>query len=359
MCPRPALVKSRSALVRSAAGGNTPGMAAWTSGWTTMILSCAWLTSCAASIEGPATASARRSPFVFVLGIAQDAGYPQTACRRACCAAVAADPARRRLVAGIAIVDPQSSERWIIDCTPDFGEQLLLLDAVAPPAMARDGFASQPLLEGIFLTHAHIGHYTGLMELGREATGATRVPVYAMPRMRSFLERNGPWRQLVELGNVELRPLAAETPVALNERIRVTPLVVPHRDEYSETVGFRINGPGRSILYIPDIDKWERWEQSIEEEVKRVDVALLDGTFFSGDELGGRDMAEIPHPSVRESMERLSNLPPAERGKVRFIHLNHTNPLLDVDGEAMREVRGRGFGVAAQGEVMGLGGLLE
>lgn len=324
-----------------------------------MILSCAYLASCAASAGGSAPAAPRRLPFVLVLGIAQDAGYPQTSCRRACCASVAADPARRRLVASIAIVDPGSGQRWIIDATPDFREQLALLDAVAPPAASREGFPSQPLLDGILLTHAHIGHYTGLMDLGREVTGAQRVPVYAMPRMRSFLERNGPWRQLVELGNIELRALAADEPVALNGRVRVTPLPVPHRDEYSETVGFRIEGPGRSMLYIPDIDKWERWERSIADEIARVDVALVDGTFYSGDELGGRDMAQIPHPSVQETMSRLAGLSRAERAKVRLIHLNHTNPLLDAGGEAAREVRREGFHVAAQGEVIELSGPLD
>eukprot|EP00957_Ditylum_brightwellii_P156501 11911053-Ditylum_brightwellii.AAC.1 len=61
--------------------------------------------------------------------------------------------------------------------------------------------------DGIFLTHAHIGHYTGLMYLGREALGAVDVPVYAMPRMRSFLKNNGPWSQLVSLGNINIQNL--------------------------------------------------------------------------------------------------------------------------------------------------------
>lgn len=292
----------------------------------------------------------------MVLGVAQDAGYPQTACRRACCDAARRDGALARHVASLAIVDPASGQRWLVDCTPDVGEQLALLDALAPPG-SRDAreLASQPCVDGVLLTHAHIGHYTGLMDFGREVTGAQGAAVYAMPRMTAFLKENGPWGQLVELGNIELRAMAADRAVILNGRVRVTPLLVPHRDEYSETVGFRIEGPGRSVLYIPDIDKWEKWDRRIEDEIARVDVAYLDGTFFDGEELGGRDMSEIPHPFVRESLTRFAALPASERGKIRFIHLNHTNALLRAGSDARKAVAAAGLGVAQQGEVVGLG----
>ncbi len=288
----------------------------------------------------------------MVLGIAQDAGYPQTACRRPCCEAARRDPALRQHVASLAIVDPISHQRWMIDCTPDLCEQLAMLDAVVPP-MSDDAHAtiSQPLLDGILLTHAHVGHYTGLQDLGREVCGADGVPVYAMPRMTAFLKANGPWSQLVDLHNIELRPLEADHSVQLNERITVTPLLVPHRDEFSETVGYRIQGPQRSVLYIPDIDKWERWDRRIEDEIARVDVAYLDGTFFDGEELGGRDMSTIPHPFVRESMNRLAALPASERAKIHFIHLNHTNPLLQTGSAADRQMQRAGFTAARAGRV--------
>ncbi len=295
------------------------------------------------------------APYVVVLGVAQDAGYPQTACRRTCCEAARLEPALRRYVACLAIVDPSAGQRWLIDCTPDFGEQLAMLDALAPPQSSdARAKASQPLLDGILLTHAHIGHYTGLQDLGREVCGSSGMPVYAMPRMTEFLTRNGPWSQLVSLGNIELRPLQADQPVALNARLKVTPITVPHRDEFSETVGFRIDGPARSILYIPDIDKWERWDRRIEDEIARVDVAFLDGTFFDGEELGGRDMSEIPHPFVLESMQRFAALPAAERAKIRFIHLNHTNALLRSDSDANQLLRDAGLSVATQGEIVNL-----
>lgn len=293
------------------------------------------------------------APFVIVLGVAQDAGYPQAACRKACCRPAWEDPSRRRLVTCLGIVDPATGDRWLVEATPDLPEQLRRLDEVAPPRDASN--RSGPALAGVLVTHAHIGHYTGLVHLGREVTGASGVPVHVMPRMRAFLETNGPWSQLVALGNVELRTMAEGEPVRLGESIQVTPIRVPHRDEFSETVGFRIAGPGGRVLFIPDIDKWSRWDRSLADELARVDVAWLDGTFFEQGEIPGRDMSEIPHPFIEETLAELAGLASEERAKVRFIHLNHTNPALAPDGAAVRAIRAAGSDVAAPGERRSLG----
>jgi pyrroloquinoline quinone biosynthesis protein B len=275
------------------------------------------------------------NPYTVVLGIAQDGGYPQAGCNRPDCIAVWRNPKLRQRVASLAIIDPQSHQRWIIDATPDFPSQLRTVDEAAPRANGA------PLLDGILLTHAHIGHYLGLAQLGREVIGAKSVRVYAMPRMRDFLTHNGPWDQLVQLHNIELVPLEDSVEITLNERIHITPLRVPHRDEYSETVCFLIRGPSRSILWLPDIDKWEKWSTPIESIVARVDVAYLDGTFYDASELPGRDLREIPHPLMIDTLARLG-----ATGKVRFIHLNQSNPLL----------RGKraGIVVAKDGERRGL-----
>jgi pyrroloquinoline quinone biosynthesis protein B len=287
------------------------------------------------------------TPYLTVLGIAQDAGYPQAGCRKTCCERAWNDPSLRRGAISIAIVDPASGQRWLMDCSPDFREQFHELNRICPSKKG-DG------LSGILLTHAHIGHYTGLMHLGREVMGTRAVPVFAMPRMRRFLETNGPWSQLVSLKNIELKNMADGQAVELNERIRVVPFVVPHRDEYSETVGFRILGPNHSALYLPDIDKWERWNTRIEEVLATVDIAFLDGTFYSDREIPGRNMSEIPHPFILESIKRLAALPESERAKVRFLHFNHTNPVLDADSNEARSVTAAGHKIAQQGEIIGL-----
>jgi pyrroloquinoline quinone biosynthesis protein B len=240
----------------------------------------------------------------------------------------------------------------MFDATPDFPEQLRDL-CLAAPARPK----ASPPLDGIFLTHAHIGHYTGLMYLGHEAMGTRGVKVFAMARMRSFLENSGPWSQLVKYGNIALEPLTAGEPVDLGRGLRVTPFLVPHRQEYSEVVGFRIDGPGRRALFIPDIDSWEEWDASgvrLEDAIAGVDIAFLDGTFFADGELPGRDMKTVPHPLIRHTMDRLGALSVEQRRKVRFIHLNHTNPALWPESDARREVLSRGFGIADEGQVEGL-----
>lgn len=302
-------------------------------------------------------------PFLIVLGIAQDGGYPQAGCNRACCAPAWNDPTLRRPVACLALIDPASGGRWLFDATPDVSEQLHQLSAIAPFSASQPAAASQPssspqptsqphrrILDGIFLTHAHIGHYAGLMQLGREVLGTRDIPVFAMPRMKSFLETNGPWDQLVKLNNIDLRPMTADAPIDLTSGLVVTPFLVPHRDEYSETVGYQIAGPHRRVLFIPDIDKWERWNRSLESALAKVDVAYLDATFYDENELPGRDMSEIPHPFIVETMQRLQSLPPAERAKVYFIHLNHTNPALQPHSPARKAIEEQGFHIAEMGE---------
>jgi pyrroloquinoline quinone biosynthesis protein B len=300
-----------------------------------------------ARAQVPATelqpAPPRDRPYLVILGVAQDGGFPHAGCTKPCCQSAWSEPNLVRFVSCVGVVDPISRQRWIFDATPDFRQQLHLLDEFLP-------LAAQPGLDGVLLTHAHIGHYTGLMYLGREALGANRIPVYAMPRMRDFLAHHGPWSQLVALQNIVLRPLEADLEIHLNNRISVKPLVVPHRDEFSETVAFLIRGPDRSALFLPDIDKWSRWGTRIEQVIADVDLALVDGTFYDNNELPHRDMSEIPHPFIVESMQRFADLPAAERAKIRFIHLNHSNPAMRFESEAARTVRDRGFGLARQSE---------
>ena len=284
-------------------------------------------------------------PYVIVLGIAQDGGYPQAGTKKS---EAWDDPSKRKYVSCLGIVDPETSQRWMIDATPDFKEQLHFLDEIAP-------VSATPGLAGIFLTHAHIGHYTGLMHLGREAIGAKNVPVYTMPKMYDFLGNNGPWDLLVRLNNIELRLLSDQIPVKLDDKITITPLLVPHRAEYTETVGFQIDGPNKSVLFIPDIDKWEeldQWGFRIENWISQVDVAYLDGTFYADGEIPGRSMYDIPHPFIEQSMARFKSLPLEEKNKIRFIHLNHTNPALIDGSDAQQAIEKAGFRVAKKLEIV-------
>jgi pyrroloquinoline quinone biosynthesis protein B len=284
-----------------------------------------------------------KNPFIVILGIAQDAGYPQIGCDKGCCKKYWDKKIARQKVASLALVDPVTNQKWIFDASPDLTEQL----------HETDKFQTGNL-SGIFLTHAHTGHYTGLMYLGREALNAKEIPVYAMPRMYEYLKTNGPWSQLVSLRNIELKKVNADSTIKLTDGISVTPFLVPHRDEYSETVGYSVKTRTRSILFIPDIDKWQKWDKDILRMIKEYDYLFLDGTFFKEGELPGRDMSEVPHPFIQESIDLFRELPLAEKQKIWFIHFNHTNPLIDEFSKEYKEVKGRGFNVAAEGSRISL-----
>jgi pyrroloquinoline quinone biosynthesis protein B len=258
---------------------------------------------------------------LVVLGIAQDAGIPHLGCEQPLCASIRAGTRRAERVSSLGLVDAVSGAAYLFDATPDLPAQVHMLTGGRPP-------------DGIFLTHAHIGHYTGLMYLGRESVGARGVPVYATDRMLEFLGTNGPWSQLIALGNIERRPIEYDRAVELSGQLRITAFRVPHRDEYSDTVGFRIEGPRRSALFIPDIDRWEKWDRSIRALADTVDLALLDGTFAAPTEVN-RSIEEIPHPM----MSRTRALVQGTRAQLWFIHINHTNAEIDAPDVAREGMR--------------------
>ena len=275
------------------------------------------------------------SDYIQVLGIVQDAGYPHIGCEKDCCNVLSPG---EYFVSCLGLVDKTNNKRYLFDATPDIHNQLNLVEK----------FPNGNIVDGIFLTHAHIGHYVGLMYLGREGLGGDNIKVYVLKKMAKFLTKNGPWDQLVKLNNISLQTISNNKFVKLSENILVIPIKVPHRDEYSETVGYKIIGKSKKLLFIPDIDKWDEWEKSIVDEVKLVDYAFIDGTFYNGSELN-RDMSEIPHPSIEETLELFSNQPLAEKNKIYFIHINHTNPILTNKNGVRDLILNAGFNIAEKG----------
>ena len=257
---------------------------------------------------------------LIVLGIAQDGGIPHLGCQDAICADIRAGRRAAEKIASIGLVHGESGAAYLFDATPDFRAQVQVLTGGRPP-------------DGIFLTHAHIGHYTGLMYLGKESIAARQVPVYGTRRMADFLAANGPWNLLVRDRHIDLRQIEMDRPVALQAGIRVTAFPVPHRDELTDTVGFVIEGPRARVLYVPDTDRWETWNRPIRDLVDQVDLAFLDGTFASATEVGGRSLAEIPHPLMPVTRDLVRGA----RGRVWFIHLNHTNRELVTGSDVARE----------------------
>jgi pyrroloquinoline quinone biosynthesis protein B len=281
----------------------------------------------------------------IVLGSIQDGGLPQAGCYTQRCERARRDPF---YVASLGITDPVSGRAWLVDATPDLIRQVDLF----PGSAFRERASARRPFDGILLTHAHIGHYLGLALLGREALAIEPTPCYCSSRMAEFLSSNGPWSLLVEEGRLDLQVLEPDRPMRLALDLWVTALEVPHRDEYSDTLGFVFEGPRRSLLYLPDIDRWEAWDRRIEDVVAGVDVALLDATFYSAAEVPGRDQSEIPHPLATNTIERLTDL--VEGRSVVLTHLNNSNPVLDQGSPERKHVLDAGFGIARAGQTYAL-----
>ena len=269
------------------------------------------------------------NPYIIVLGTTQDGGAPQAGCNKKCCINRWSNPKKEFFVTSLGIVDPNSNEAWMIEATPDFPRQ-------------HNQLTIENKIKGIFITHAHIGHYSGLMHLGRETMGYKNMPLYTAPKMTKYLQTNGPWSQLIDLNNVKINKLKENKEIILNKRLTIKPFKVPHRDEFSETVGFQINGPSKSLIFIPDIDKWNKWDIDVLGTIKENDYALLDGTFYNEGELPGRNMSEIPHPFIIESIEYFKEI--KDRVDINFIHFNHTNPLLDPAADKRKKLKEQGYG---------------
>ena len=305
-------------------------------------------------------------PFLVVLGTVQDGGLPHAACHGPHCEAARNDPSRRRFVASLGIVLPETRKLYLVDATPDVVAQLALLSRYREPELPPGGTVDRSPLDGVFLTHAHMGHYLGLAHFGFEAVHTRELHTWGTSRMLAFLRGNGPWDQLVAKENLELREMPVRdgpdldgSPdfwVELGEGVAVAALPVPHRDEYSDTVAYLVRGPRRTVLYVPDTDGWGAWPRPLPEVLRDggVDVALLDGTFFSMDELPGRDINQVRHPLMRQTMDLLEESVRAGEVEVAFTHLNHSNPALDPDGPERREIERRGFRVLGEGEELGL-----
>ncbi|HEX7181663.1 MAG TPA: MBL fold metallo-hydrolase [Thermoanaerobaculia bacterium] len=301
----------------------------------------------------PATEPPSTGPRVVVLGTAQDGGAPQTGCEHSFCARARKDPKLARRVASLAIHFPESNRTFLVDATPDLPAQI---EEVHTFRKHPEGKVDRAPFDGVLLTHAHIGHYLGLAHFGFESLNTKDLPVYCSPRMAEFLRANGPWSQLVRLGNIVLREVKPGEPFSLGEGVTVTAFPVPHRDEYSDTLAFIIRGPKKALLYVPDTDTWKTWTRPLPKllEEEKIDYALLDATFYSPDELPDRDVTKIKHPLVTDSMDLLSPLVKSGKLTVYFTHMNHSNPVLDKDGSARKAIESRGFRVLDEGEELGL-----
>ena len=280
-----------------------------------------------------------QTEYIYVLGNVQDAGLPHIGCQHKFCKEKFSE-FEEYFTTSIAVVDPVEKKYILFEASPDIPYQLNYLE--------KEIFNEFLLPESIFITHAHIGHYTGLMYFGREALGAKNLIIKVLPKMSNFLKTNGPWSQLIDINNIKIQNLSFGSKTNELRNITVTPIQVPHRDEYSETAGFIIEGRSKKALFIPDIDKWEKWDKNLKQLVYDFDYLLLDATFYDSKEIN-RDISEIPHPLVTETINLLDDLSLEHKNKVYFIHMNHTNLMLDPSSELTKLVINKGFNITRLG----------
>ena len=279
-----------------------------------------------------------------ILGTAQDGGYPHIGCKQKCCKNAWADSNEKRLVASVAIIDSNLKECWIIDASPDIKFQInMIMDFL--------DIDYCPKIRGVFLTHAHMGHYAGLLDFGKETMNTSAVPIYAMPKMNDFIKSNSAFDFLIKSNNIVLNEIKGD--VKLNKDIFIKPFLVSHRNEMSETVGYKICSDRNNIVYLPDIDSWEDPYIDIINIIKSNDVLIIDGTFYQLDELEKRDISSVPHPTIRESLDKFSVLDISDRNKIYFTHLNHTNPVIQ-DSNIKNDLILSGYHIANDGDTFNI-----
>lgn len=275
---------------------------------------------------------------VTLLGVAQDGGRPQAGCTLACCQGLSAEQASFPVALGIT----DGSSNHLIEATRFLGQQLSIW--------------GQSEVDNVLLTHAHFGHVDGLGLFGKETMNAKGVGLHISSEMEHLVDRTPQWALMVDQGVFSPQAFHDGDALQLSPHVTIQPIRVPHRDELSDMHAFVVRGPNRSLLFLPDHDTWEEtlgrhnatsirsWLRSL-----RVDIALIDGTFWSSDELAGRNQENVPHPPVSKTLEMLGSRKEGDP-EFLFIHLNHTNPLYGAGSEATQLLQTSGWGIARQGQ---------
>ena len=275
---------------------------------------------------------------IVILGTGQDAGIPQVGCSCANCEAARKYPSRSRTGPSIALVSPDGSGFYLVDASTNFTKQVdyLLGNHV------KGGFGA---LKGIFITHVHLGHIMGLGMLGREASEQSGVEVYAPPGVIGFLEKNMPFKEMILRKNIIPNSIMPGQELPLFENSSIAPFQVPHRPDAITTYAYLVKRGEERVLYLPDTDEIT---PDIIDLVSKSDTAIVDGTFYSNDEISTRDITEIPHPFMKDSIPLFKD----SDTRIIFTHINHTNPVNDPVSEASGDVLQSRFEVARENMVI-------
>jgi pyrroloquinoline quinone biosynthesis protein B len=302
---------------------------------------------------------------VEILGTAAGGAFPQwnCACRNCSRLRGGAFPGKARTQLQVAVSSDGLS--WcLLNASPDLRLQIESNSFLHP----RRGNRDSPI-SAVALTSADLDQSLGLLLL-RElqpiqifAAASIRRILLEDNTMFSMLNRRADqarWHDIASGTAFNLFAKARE-----QSQIECLPLSVATRyPSYVSTERARQLGAGEAVLglilcsesgkrlgYFPAV---EHLDQALFDRIDSLDVLLFDGTFWSDDELimiqnGGqtaRQMGHLPVSSATGSLDLLSKL---RCPRKIFVHMNNTNPMLDVTGPEYRQVRESGWEIAEDG----------
>lgn len=259
-----------------------------------------------------------------ILGSVQDGGVPHLGCECEVCEAARDDCRNEKFVASVLLKEnaKDDSVRYMIDASPDIRRQI-----------------KGDYLDGVFVSHGDLGHIAGLLYFGHESANISSLPTYATEKTYEFLRKNDPYRLLLDRENLRVNEIEDGDEIDIQGGV-IEVMEVEHSALSTDTIAFKIRGEEKTVYYLSDIDEWS---PAVKEAIQEADIAIIDGTFWSRDEIDRYE--EVPHPPIRETMDLMENY----TTEIYFTHMNHTNPVLREDSEERKELEERGFGVVEEG----------
>lgn len=302
---------------------------------------------------------------VKLLGTAAGGGFPQWNCACSGCrfARTEAGQAHSRTQNGAA-VSCDGHTWYLINAAPDIRAQIEAKPSLQPGSAIR----SSPIA-GVILTDAELDHTIGLLSLREGGT----LNVYATAPVADALTESFPIRPMLEPYAVsrwhEMRP--GEPFALFGGQLTVTPFVLgykapryayasSHSDDAATNsawvIGLRLKdeATGGVVVYAPCV---EAWTPELDSRLADADCILIDGTFWSADELtrlgiselDAHAMGHIPISGSGGSLEQLAAFPAARK---IWIHINNTNPIADPTSAEHSIVLNHGFEIGSDGMVL-------
>lgn len=289
---------------------------------------------------------------VTILGTAQDGGIPQAGCSCRRCLDAHRDLKLRKYPVSLGILGVDGTKH-IIEITKNLSEQLVIWTPDKNELF---------IPETVSITHLHLGHVEGIGQLGKPVMGLREVDVYLSPKNKDVFDNRSDIVLMEDEGNIRTHSKNFYHPFEPKDGcgFSLQFIPIPHRSELGDNAAIIIKAEGKSILFMPDQDSWGETldyhsKENIRDFLKMFDIdeALIDGTFWSMDELPRRDISKIPHPTIQETIQLLGRKREGDP-EISFLHLNHSNPVNDLGSEQRKVVEENGWKISEIGDVLKL-----